>query len=55
MTASELVEKLQMIIKREGDFEIEYLDEMSGERGYSWSYSLKDVTYNKHKRVINIS
>lgn len=41
MTASELVEKLQKIIKEEGDFEVEYLD--MGEYGTTWPNPIQNV------------
>ncbi len=41
MTASELVEKLQIIIKEKGDYPVEYMD--FGEYGSSWFYPIEKV------------
>lgn len=46
MTASELVEKLQRIIKEEGDFEVEYLD-FEG-YGNVWPHPIEHVQLQKN-------
>ena len=55
MTASELVERLQKIIKEDGDFMVEFMD--FGEYGSTWSYPIEKVQLtrdNKQQKVIGV-
>lgn len=56
MTASELVEQLQIIIKEKGDFNVEFVEEgylMDSPR--FWYYTLDKVKFNKFKKIIEVS